>query len=84
MMLTRLNVTSAPAVVSSLSLLEPPFSYTCLWAVSGAFGVTPKVNQLLRPPASRLQADLAVQLSGAGESWVFLADDAHGWLELLT
>lgn len=83
-MLTWLNVTSAPrgrliAFTAGVTLFVHLLK-SCEWA----FGATPKVNRLLRPPASRWQADLAVQLSGASESWVFLADDAHGWLELLT
>lgn len=38
----------------------------------------------LRPSASCWQGASAVELSGASESWVSLADVAHGWLELLT
>lgn len=41
-------------------------------------------SRTLRPSASRWQVASAVELSGASESWVSLAEDAHGWLELLT
>lgn len=41
-------------------------------------------SRTLRPPASHWQVTSAVELSGASESWVSLADDAHGWMKLLT